>query len=133
MASQSKIEWTDSTFNPGVGCTKVPEVGPRLPSDEKKLFDVIARAYLTALTPHFRYRQTTAPLGVRGFAFRAAGRQPIDLGWRAAFPDWQPADEKSDDAQLLPALRNGEITQLENPTIEDKETCHPACTSGSAE
>ena len=72
--------------------------------------------------PDFRYRQTTATLEVRGFAFRAAGRQPIDLGWREAFPDWQPADEKGDDAQLLPALRDGEIARLENPTIEDKET-----------
>jgi DNA topoisomerase-3 len=45
---------------------------------------------------------------VRGFEFRASGRQPIDLGWRAAFPDWQPADEKGDEAQLLPPLRNGE-------------------------
>jgi hypothetical protein len=40
-------------------------------------------------------------------------------------PDWQPADEKGDDAQLLPALRNGEIARLENPTIEDKETRPP--------
>src|ERR1700749_613145 len=47
------------------------------------------------------------------------------LGWRAAFPRWQPADEKGDNAQLLPALRNGEITQLENPTIEDKATRPP--------
>jgi DNA topoisomerase IA len=76
---------------------------------------------LAAIMPDFRYRQTTATLDVRGFAFRAAGRQPIDLGWRAAFPDWQPVDEKGDDAQLLPALRNGEIARLENPTIEDKE------------
>jgi DNA topoisomerase III len=30
-----------------------------------------------------------------------------------------------DDAQLLPALRNGEIARLENPTIEDKETRPP--------
>ena len=51
--------------------------------------------------PDFRYRQTTATLDVRGFEFRASGRQPIDLGWRAAFPDWQPAGEKGD-AQLLP-------------------------------
>ncbi len=101
------------------------EIWPRLSIDEKKLFDVIARAYLAAIMPDFRYRQTTATLDVRGFAFRAAGRQPIELGWRAAFPDWQPADEKSDDAQLLPALRNGDITQLENPTIEDKETRPP--------
>src|SRR5262249_34219058 len=87
--------------------------------------DVIARAYLAAVMPDFRYRQTTATLDVRGFAFRAAGRQPTDLGWRAAFPDWQPADEKGDDAQLLPALRNAEIARLENPPIEDKQTRPP--------
>lgn len=28
------------------------------------------------------------------------------------FPDWQPADEKGDEAQLLPPLRNGETAQL---------------------
>ena len=101
------------------------EVWPRLSIDEKKLFDVIARAYLAAVMPDFRYRQTTATLDVQGFPFRATGRQPIELGWRAAFPEWQPADEKGDEAQLLPALRNGEITKLENPTIEDKETRPP--------
>lgn len=102
------------------------EVWPRLSSDEKKLFDVIARAYLAALMPDFRYRQTTATLDVHGFAFRATGRQPIDLGWRAAFPNWQPADEKGDEAQLLPPLRNGETAQLQDPKIEDKETRPPS-------
>ena len=105
---------------------KLREVWPRLSSDEKKLFDVIARAYLSVLMPDFRYRQTTATLDVRGFEFRAAGSQPIDLGWRAAFPDWQPAEEKGDDAQLLPSLRNGETGQLQDPKIEDKETRPPA-------
>ena len=104
---------------------KLPEVWPRLSSDEKKLFDVIARAYLAALMPDFRYRQTTATLDVRGFEFRAAGRQPIDLGWRAAFPEWQPADEKGDEAQLLPPLHNGETAVLQDPKIEDKETRPP--------
>src|SRR6202046_5068164 len=104
---------------------KLPEVWPRLSSDEKKLFDVIARAYLAALMPDFRYRQTTATLDVRGFEFRASGRQPINLGWRAAFPDWQPADEKGDEAQLLPPLRNGETAPMPHPKIEDKETRPP--------
>src|SRR5450755_1570671 len=104
---------------------KLPEVWPRLSSDEKKLFDVIARAYMAALMPDFRYRQTTATLDVRGFEFRAAGRQPIDLGWRAAFPEWQPADEKGDEVQLLPPLRNGEIAQLQDPKIENRETWPP--------
>jgi DNA topoisomerase-3 len=104
---------------------KLREVWPRLSSDEKKLFDVVARAYLAALMPDFRYRQTTATLDVHGFEFRASGRQPIDLGWRAAFPDWQPVDEKGDEAQLLPALRNGETAQLQDSKIEDKETRPP--------
>ena len=68
--------------------------------------------YPAALMPDFRYRQTTATLDVRGFEFRASGRQPIDLGWRAAFPDWQPADEKGYEAQLLPPLRNRETAQV---------------------
>ena len=101
-------------------------IWPRLSIDEKKLFDVIARAYLAAVMPDFRYRQTTASLDVRGFPFKATGRQPIDLGWRAAFPDWKPAEEKGDDAHLLPVMRDGEIAQLERPTIEDKETRPPA-------
>src|ERR1700758_329090 len=104
---------------------KLSEVWPRLSSDEQKLFDVIARAYMAALMPDFRYRQTTATLDVRGFEFSAAGRQPIDLGWRAAFPEWQPADEKGDEAQLLPPLRHGETAQLQDPKIENKETRPP--------
>ena len=101
------------------------EVWPRLSIDEKKLFDVIARAYLAALMPDFRYRQTTATLDVKGFPFKATGRQPIDLGWRAAFPEWQPADEKGDGGQLLPAMRDGDTARLHNPTVETKETKPP--------
>src|SRR5262249_62421426 len=94
------------------------EIWPRLSIDEKKLFDVIARAYLAAVMPDFRYRQTTATLDVRGFAFRAAGRQPTDLGWRAAFPDWQPAHEKGGDTQLLPAPCQRAIPRPEKPHHE---------------
>jgi DNA topoisomerase-3 len=42
-----------------------------------------------------------------------------------AFPDWQPADEKGDEAQLLPRLGDGETAQLQDPKIEDKETKPP--------
>src|SRR5260370_33161458 len=75
--------------------------------------------------PDFSYRHTTSTLDVLGFEFRAAGRQPIDFGWRAAFPDWQPADEKGDEAQLLPPLHNGETAMLQDPKIENKETRPP--------
>ncbi len=101
------------------------QVWPRLSADERRLFDVIARATLAALMPDFRYRQTTALLDVQEHAFRAVGRQPIELGWRSAFPEWTPAEEKGDEAQLLPVLRNGEATVLSDPVVEAKETRPP--------
>ena len=98
------------------------EIWPRLSGDEKKLFDAVARSYLASVMPDYRYRQTTVALDVRGFAFRAAGRQPIEAGWRDAFPDWRPAEEKGEEAQALPVLRDGETARLRDPEIEDKET-----------
>ena len=101
------------------------EVWPRLTADEKKLFDAVARSYLASVMPDYRYRQTTVTLGVRGFEFRATGRQPIEAGWRGAFPDWKPDEEKGETAQALPSLRDGETARLRDPKIEDKETRPP--------
>ncbi len=73
-------------------------------SDEKKLFDVIARAYLSAaLMPDFRYRQTTATLDVRGFEFAPPVVSPSISAGAQHSPEWQPADEKGDEAAIAPA------------------------------
>ena len=104
---------------------ELKEVWPRLSPDEKKLFDAVARTYLAAVMPDYRYRQTTVTLDVRSFEFRASGRQPIEAGWRDAFPDWRPDDEKGEAAQALPVLRDGETARLRDPEIEDKETRPP--------
>ena len=101
------------------------EIWPRLSNDERRLFDVIARSYLSAMMPDFRYRQTTVTLDVQAHPFRATGRQPIEPGWRAAFPDWQPAEETGEDAQLLPPLTHGETALLRDAAVEDKETRPP--------
>ena len=101
------------------------EVWLRLTADEKKLFDAVARSYLASVMPDYRYRQTTVTMDVRGFEFRATGRQPIEAGWRAAFPDWRPDEDKGEAAQALPRLRDGEAAHLRDPEIEDKETRPP--------
>ncbi len=101
------------------------QIWPRLSTDERRLFDIVARSYLAAVMPDFRYRQTSVTLDVDGCEFRATGRQPIELGWRAAFPDWQPQEERGADAQLLPAMRGGEATRLSDLQVESKETRPP--------
>ncbi len=99
-------------------------IWPRLTADEQRLFMVIARSYLAALMPDFRYRQTTAVLDVHGHAFRSVGRQPIEIGWRAAFGE-DAEREDDEDGQMLPSLRNGEPTSLSGPKVETKETKPP--------
>ena len=99
-------------------------IWPRLSADERRLFMVIARSYLAALMPDFRYRQTTALLDVHGHAFRAVGRQPIEIGWRAAFGE-DAEREDDEDGQMLPSLRNGEPASLSDPKVETKETKPP--------
>ncbi len=104
-------------------------IWPLLSGDERQVFMLIARAYLAALMPDFRYRQTTALLDVGGAAFRAAGRQPIEIGWRAAFGEHADADGRDgtdpDERQMLPPLRDGERVSLLAPKVEAKETKPP--------
>ena len=101
------------------------EVWPRLTADEKKLFDAVARSYLASVMLDHRYRQTTVTMDVQGFEFRATGRQPIEGGWRDAFPNWRPDEERDEAAQALPQLPDGESARLRDPEIEDKETRPP--------
>ena len=100
-------------------------IWPRLSTDEKRLFDVVARSYLASVMPDYRYRQTTVTMDAGGYEFRATGRQPLEAGWRAAFPHWRPEEEKGEAAQALPALRDGQAARLRDPRIEDKETRAP--------
>jgi hypothetical protein len=49
----------------------------------------------------------------------------VAVRWLNRTASWKPADEKGDEAQLLPPLHNGETAQLHDPKIEDKETRPP--------
>ena len=100
-------------------------IWPRLTRDEKKLFNVVARSYLASVMPDYRYWKTTVTLDVRGFEFRATGRQPLEAGWRDAFPGWQPEEEKDSATQALPVLEDDESARLEEPAVEDKVTRPP--------
>jgi DNA topoisomerase-3 len=102
----------------------LPGIWPRLSPDERRLFLVIARSYLAALMPDFRYRQTTAELDVAGHLFRAVGRQPIELGWKAAFGE-EDEDKPEEGSLLLPPVQHGELARLTEPKVEAKETKPP--------
>ncbi|MBP2292011.1 DNA topoisomerase [Azospirillum rugosum] len=107
----------------------------RLTDDEKRLFALICRSYLAAVMPDYEYRQTTVLMDVpvanengsiKPVAFRAVGRIPLKLGWKAAFgsaeTDGKPEDEAE---QTLPPLTHGESAALSDPKVEAKRTQAP--------
>ncbi|MQP68185.1 DNA topoisomerase III [Niveispirillum sp. SYP-B3756] len=104
-----------------------------LSGDEHKLFDLIARRYLAAVSGDFVFNQTIvkARVSVHGaeHVFEARGRVPLEYGWRGIWQD--PADDQSgkdtddDKAVLLPEVASGSPATLADPRIEAKKTKPP--------
>ena len=119
----------------------------RLSDDEKRLFALVCRSYLAAVSPDYEYQQTTvtmrvpvAELGPQAKAeFRAVGRMPLKPGWKAVYGASEPEPEPprggkdgdkdtgadADAEQALPALRDGEAATLAKPKVQEKKTLPP--------
>ncbi|CAN2534231.1 DNA+topoisomerase+3 [Methylocapsa aurea] len=101
----------------------------RLSEDEKRLFALICRSYLAAVMPDYEYRQTVVTMAVpipgRAAAeFRAIGRIPLRLGWKAVYQALDP-DAETEAEQTLPSLRDGESARLSDTRVEAKRTQPP--------
>ncbi|ATQ69187.1 MULTISPECIES: DNA topoisomerase [Methylosinus] len=101
----------------------------RLDDDEKRLFALICRSYLAAVMPDYEYRQTVVTMAVpipgrTAAEFRAVGRIPLRLGWKAVYQAHEP-DAETEAEQTLPALRDGESAVLSDARVEAKRTQPP--------
>ncbi|MEW5423949.1 DNA topoisomerase [Amorphus sp. 3PC139-8] len=96
----------------------------RLDADEMKLFDLVARSYLAALAPDYRYRQTRLSIAVsfsnHAWEFAVTGSVPQDLGWRAIL------GRTEDDTAELPHAKHEEIVRVTDTAVDGKKTKPPA-------
>jgi DNA topoisomerase III len=101
----------------------------RLSEDEKRLFGLLCRSYLAAVMPDYEYRQTVVTMSVpvpenAAAEFRAVGRIPLRLGWKAVYQAIDP-DVEAEAEQTLPSLSDGETAILSEPRVEAKRTQPP--------
>lgn len=101
----------------------------RLDEDEKRLFALICRSYLAAVMPDYEYRQTVVTMTVPvpsqiAAEFRAIGRIPLRLGWKAVYQAIDP-DVETEMEQTLPSLRDGQSASLSDTRVEAKRTQPP--------
>lgn len=120
------------------------DIVPTLSADEARLWDLVARSYMAALAPDFRYRQTLVEAQVpcavsvggekRTFQwqFRASGRVPVDLGWREILGAPPRGGEKGagtadeDDEPDLPDMKDGESATIEKADVTTRTTRPPS-------
>ncbi|MDF2501973.1 MAG: topoisomerase [Anaerosporomusa subterranea] len=100
-----------------------------LSTDEKNLYDLIARQFIAVLYPPYRYQQTTLVTTVQGESFYSTGKVELERGWRAvsmrqAEPSEHSADQLPD--QKLSAHSKGERVQVANCKVNKAKTKPPA-------
>jgi DNA topoisomerase-3 len=110
----------------------------RLSDDEKRLFALICCSYIAAVMPDFEFQQTVVTMHVRVpdlqpnpvAEFRAVGRIPLKLGWKAAFGPTDAehgadSDSSAEADQTLPQLTDGQSATLTRPRVQAKKTQPP--------
>lgn len=98
-----------------------------LSTDEKRVYDMIAKRFIAAFYPDCEFLQTTVNAAVNKVEFKATGKQIVVTGWRDVYARDNAAAEKedpSDDSQTLPEFVKGE-TGPHEPSLLKKATQPP--------
>ncbi len=101
-----------------------PEALAGMSDVEKKVFDLISRAFIAQFYPPYRYETQTADLKIGIHHFRGKGKRPVDEGWRRVFH----AAAKDDDDELsnaLPVMAQADPVTAKAVTVQAKRTTPP--------
>lgn len=89
-----------------------------LSSEERKIYDLVVRRFLSVLYPPVVYEETMISADLGGEIFQARGKRMIKMGWREVYESEATQSEEDTDGlkeQNLPLLKPGEV--FENPVI----------------
>jgi DNA topoisomerase-3 len=98
--------------------------------DERRVFDLVARRFLSVFHPPARYARTTLITVVEEERFRTRGKVTLAAGWRGVYGVEADADKQSEDEEAegaeIPALQQGQSVRCVEAEFEDKTTKPPA-------
>ncbi|TCM98010.1 DNA topoisomerase-3 [Paenibacillus sp. BK033] len=111
-----------------------------LGNDERKLYDLIVRRFISLFYPPYTYDETSVVLTVGQDKLYAKGKVQRDIGWKelyggsdarfAADEDDEEEDgrgeDKSTPEQLLPALVQGQAVPVKQSRLKELRTLPPA-------
>jgi DNA topoisomerase-3 len=96
--------------------------------DEARIYDLVAKRFLSAFHPEAVYERTRVETTVAEHVFRTTGRVLLEAGWKSVYGAETNGASKDDDTggdQLLPALAEGEAVETRSVESLRKETQPP--------
>lgn len=100
-------------------------------NEERKIYDMVVRRFLSVLYPPFVYEQTSVEGTAAGYKFAAKGKSVKELGWKAVYEDGfqddsEDAEEQEMKDQILPVFHKGSRLQIEKIQLTQGKTKPPA-------
>lgn len=98
-----------------------------LSSDERRIYDLVVKRFLSVMLPPFEFVQTTIEVSAEGEKFIAKGKVIKAKGWKKLY-DKLDDDNSEDDIkeQMLPKVSKGESVIIENVNLKNSQTKPPA-------
>ena len=103
-------------------------------NEERKIYDMVVRRFLSVLYPPFVYEQVSMEGIVAGELFAASGKVVKSAGWKDVYENTDDTEEDEDTAddaqklkdQKLPQMKKGERLHIENVSMNTGRTKPPA-------
>ncbi|MDO5590311.1 MAG: DNA topoisomerase III [Lachnospiraceae bacterium] len=104
-------------------------------NEERKIYDLVVRRFISVLYPAYEYEQTTLQGTSSGQVFKAKGNKILSLGWKALYENDNISPDTISDAnaadcfgfsQKLPEFKKGQNLRIDRVTMTSGKTAPPA-------
>lgn len=101
----------------------------QMTSEERKIYDMVVRRFISVLYPAFVYEQATVTAKAGDQLFTARGKTVQDPGWKAVYEQEDILEETEEEnvrEQILPELKQGESLPILQTSVTTGKTKPPA-------
>ena len=94
-----------------------------LSSEEKNIYNLVVKRFLSVMLPPYEYEQTTIKVNINGEIFLAKGNITLEKGWKALYQREDLDDEEG--TQELPTLNVNDKVNIRKIELIKKQTTPP--------
>lgn len=98
-----------------------------LSSDERKIYDLVVKRFLSVMLPPFEYVQTTIEVNASNEKLIAKGKVIKSKGWKKLYDKLEDDNNEEDiKEQVLPSVNKGDKITIDSVNLKKGETKPPA-------